>query len=292
MDKSPDWNTTWSQINFNTLIPLDQGLFSQLIDMSIPVIDRGSKTAIEIGCFPGRFIEYIGRKGYVINGVDNYFRVGEIAHWTKKLGHTVGLFHNNTLVDFIHKTKDTYDVVMSLGFIEHFNNFCEVLYHHLQLCAIGGKVVIGSPNFASPMQRALHTVLDKSNLESHVLSSMYPTVWATFLTALGVRIEYAGPVGGFAFWSDSHNENLKVQELQNLVPQLTSTIRRLSLPFNNRESSYVATFGTKIKPLPSYDEVIDLSRHCLSLSHELSDRDNRLSQSYVRFIKELCDVIH
>lgn len=288
MDKSPNWDSAWSQINFDTLAPLEVGMFSQLIDWAVPVVESGSKSAIEIGCFPGRFIEYVGRKGYVISGVDNYARVGEITQWAVKYGHMVGRFHQDTLSGFVSNTRETFDVVLSLGFIEHFHDFCDVLYSHLQLCTIGGRVVIGAPNFASPVQRALHHVLDNSNITSHVLTAMYPSVWATYLSALGVRIDFAGPLGGFAFWSDSDQENSRIQLLQKVVPQLSGTMRQMSPKFNERESSYLATIGTKTRSLPPYNEAIELSKHCLKLASELSDRDQRIAQPCINFLTELC----
>jgi 2-polyprenyl-3-methyl-5-hydroxy-6-metoxy-1,4-benzoquinol methylase len=288
MDKSPDWDSAWSHVDFETLTPLETGLFSRLIDLAVPAVAPGSKMAIEIGCFPGRFIEYVGQKGYVINGVDTYARVGEIAHWAARRGRAVGAFRQDTLDGFVKHHREPFDIVLSLGFIEHFNDFCDVLYSHLQLCAVGGRIVVGTPNFASPLQRALHQVLDDRNTASHVLEAMYPAVWATYLSALGVRVDFAGPLGGFGFWTDTELQNPRAQLLQTLVPQLSGAMQKMSPPFNEREASYVATIGTKTRPLPPRDEVAELSRHCVRLAAELSGRDQRLARPCIDFVTELC----
>jgi len=288
MDKSPDWDSAWSHVDFETLAPLEPGLFSRLLDLAIPGVALRAKSAIEIGCFPGRFIEYVGQKGYVISGVDTYSRVGEIAHWAARRGRAVGEFRQDTLEGFVKDCREPFDVVLSMGFIEHFNDFCDVLYSHLQLCAVGGRIVVGAPNFASPMQRALHQVLDAKNMSSHVLEAMYPTVWATYLCALGMRVDFAGPIGGFGFWTDTVLDNPRAQLLQKLVPQLAGAAQQLSPAFNERETSYVAAIATKTRPLPPRDEVAELSRHCVKLAAELSSRDQRLAKSCADFVSGLC----
>jgi len=288
MDKSPDWDSAWSYVDFETLAPLEAGLFSRLIDLAVPPVAAGTSKAIEIGCFPGRFIEYVGQKGYVISGVDTYGRVGEIAHWAARRGRAVGAFCQDTLDGYLRQNRESFDIVLSLGFIEHFNDFCDVLYSHLQLCAVGGRIVVGAPNFASPLQRALHRVLDEKNMSSHVLEAMYPAVWATYLSALGARVDFAGALGGFGFWTDTVVDNPRAQLLQKLVPQLSGAMQQMSPPFNERETSYVAAIATKTRPLPPRDEVAELSRHCVRLATELSARDQRLAKPCVDFVADLC----
>lgn len=288
MDKSPDWDSAWSNVDFDTLTPLEPGLFSRLLDLAVPGVAPHTKRAIEIGCFPGRFIDYVGQKGYEISGVDTYARVGEIALWASRRGRAVGAFRQDSFQSFVKDARKPFDVVMSLGFIEHFNDFCDVLYGHVQLCAVGGRIVVGAPNFASPIQRALHQVLDEKNLSSHVLEAMYPAVWATFLSALGVRVDFAGPVGGFGFWTDTVMDNPRAQLLQKLLPQLSGALQQMSPAFNEREASYIAAIGTMTRPLPPRDEVADLSRHCAGLAAELSGRDQSLARSCIDFVSGLC----
>ncbi len=288
MDKSPDWNSSWADIDFDQLPPLGNGLFSNFLDIVVPGVAPNSKSAIEIGCFPGKFIEYIGQKGYSINGIDTYSRVGDIAGWATRRGRFVGSFEQESLEDFARSSQRQFDVVLSLGFIEHFANFCEVLYDHASLCAVGGLVIIGAPNFSSPIQRALHQVLDGKNLSAHVLEAMYPKVWAVYLGFLGFRIDYAGSIGGFDFWNETAAENPKITVLQKLIPHLSPFAQKLSEEFNARESSYMALVGTKTRELPDKNETIAMAKLCQELALDFSNKDGLLAESGAHFLSGLC----
>lgn len=288
MDKSPDWDTSWSTIDLARQDPLKPGLFSNFLDIVIPAVAPGSKRAIEVGCFPGKFIEYVGQKGYRISGIDTYPRVGEIARWATERGRAVESFAAETLEDFARPQPQNYDVVLSLGFIEHFVDYCQVLYDHAALCAPGGTVIVGAPNFASPIQRALHQALDETNLAAHVLEAMYPKIWAVYLSFLGFKIEHAGTVGGFDFWHETPQENPKISILQGLLPHLSPFVQKIGGEFNTQEASYLAVVGTRIKALPSRDDAAQMSSLCREVALDLSHKDASLGRGCAQFLDELC----
>jgi 2-polyprenyl-3-methyl-5-hydroxy-6-metoxy-1,4-benzoquinol methylase len=287
LDKSPNWNDVWANIDFEKLQPLEKSLFSDLYDFALPNSPNNQEKAIEIGCFPGKFIGYLGQKGYEISGIDTHNRVSEITGWARSLNYKVGTFENTSLESFSNSSKLKYDVVTSLGFIEHFENFCDVLHQHAALCSIGGKLIIGCPNFASPLQRALHETLDNTNLSKHVLEAMYPLVWATFLKVAGFSIEFCGSLGGFGFWSETVTTNPKIAVLQNLMPQLGQFSNQLSEDLNRKESSYVALIGNKLNDTPPLNALLDFSNSCHQIALELSNRDQDLSKDYIKFITSL-----
>ena len=288
MDKSPDWASSWADIDFKELQPLEDGLFSKFLDIWIPGDAPDSRSAIEIGCFPGKFIEYVGQKGYVISGIDTYPRVDSISGWARARGRTVDGFLQENLQAFAQSSQKKYDVVLSLGFIEHFSDFCEILYQHAALCAVGGQVIVGAPNFSSPIQRALHRALDAKNISDHVLEAMYPKVWAVYLAALGFEIAYAGPLGGFDFWHETPAEKPEVAVLQNLLPHLSPFAQKLSDGFNASESSYQVMVGKKTRELPGMQEIAGLSKLCREMALDLSKKDEALAESTVRFLSDLC----
>ena len=116
------------------------------------------------------------RSKSVVSLASSSITLDRIAEWASARGRDVGLFTQTTLEEYAKTSNEKFDIVLSLGFIEHFNNFCGVIFDHATLCKTGGTVIIGAPNFASPIQRALHRVLDKDNLSNHVLETMYPKV--------------------------------------------------------------------------------------------------------------------
>ena len=288
MDKSPNWDTSWADIDFERQTSLTTGLFSNFLDIVVPRVAQNTKRALEIGCFPGKFIDYVGQKGYTISGIDTYPRVGRIAEWASARGRDVGLFTQTTLEEYAKTSNEKFDIVLSLGFIEHFNHFCGVIFDHATLCKTGGTVIIGAPNFASPIQRALHRVLDKDNLSNHVLETMYPKVWAIFLRFLGFRVDYAGAIGGFDFWHETSSTNEQITILQNLMPHLSPFVQKLGEQFNNSESSYLAVVGTKGDMLPSREDALDFADFCHSIAADLSIRDEALSDAGVSFLERIC----
>lgn len=285
MDKSPDWNESWDRITEFQPIP-DTDDIPKFLDQ-FTSSGTFTRSAIEIGCFPGGFIDHIASRGYTVSGIDTYPGVTKLDSWLRGRGRSVGTFMQASLSEYSNLVYHPYyDLVMSLGLIEHFTNFCDVIYDHAQLCNNGSRLIIGAPNFASPFQRALHSFLDKDNFEKHVLESMYPKVWALYLTALGFKIDYCGPVGKFSFWSGTRLENQKAQQLQQLVSGVQGYIANLGDIFNERESGYVAVVASYRKELPPRS--IQLDSLCMSLAKDLSDKDQKLSDLFTPRLKEMC----
>ena len=54
---------------------------------------EGGENAFEVGIYPGRFQPLIGRKGYVLNGIDRTFKLPTLRPWLEvKFAGYVGIF--------------------------------------------------------------------------------------------------------------------------------------------------------------------------------------------------------
>lgn len=288
MDKSPHWSEQWDRIeSFSEL--QGNSIFSQLIDAA--TIYSGSsdksRTAIEIGCFPGQFIDYVASKGYRVSGIDTYPGVDRLAGWLRQRGRDVESFAPQSLSDFVGEYRgEGYDLVLSLGFVEHFTEFCEVLWDHVRLTKVGGRIVVGAPNFASPFQRALHQTLDPQNLANHVLEAMYPIAWANFLSAVGVEINYSGHLGGFCFWSETRFDDPRRTRLQHLMTQVSPSLASLGTRFNEEESGYGVVIGTKVQDMSQQMKHVNrVSAQVNSMARKISQRDEALARQYGSFIE-------
>jgi 2-polyprenyl-3-methyl-5-hydroxy-6-metoxy-1,4-benzoquinol methylase len=133
MQAAPDWNESWE--NVNTFSPMPpNNMFNVFLDKFFPPDLNFKKTAIEIGCFPGRFIDYFGHKGYVISGIDTYPGVVKLNTWMRERHEIIGEFLPISVHEYSQKFNTKYDVVVSFGLIEHFINFPENILQHINLC--------------------------------------------------------------------------------------------------------------------------------------------------------------
>lgn len=130
------------------------------------------KTAIEIGGFPGTMSLFFNRRfGYSPSLLDFYID-SEIIH---KMESTNG-FQADTVKciesDFFAFTpEEKYDLVFSIGFIEHFDDTADVLKRHADLLAHEGVLFIALPNFLG-INGLVQRIFDNKNFKVHNLNSM------------------------------------------------------------------------------------------------------------------------
>ncbi|MCC6277887.1 MAG: class I SAM-dependent methyltransferase [Oligoflexia bacterium] len=188
------WDTGYSNLQFamaNESDPVTQFLATH------SKLTQGS--CLEVGCFPGRYLAVLGELGFELNGIDLTPRIHpEMTQWLKSRGYRLGDFSRE---DFLNSVvRQRYDLVYSLGFIEHFTNWKEVLRAHARLVKPGGRILISTPNFSGVVQKFLHRIFDKQNLDRHFLPSMNPKAWENELLSMGFKTEFGGYFGGFDFW--------------------------------------------------------------------------------------------
>jgi SAM-dependent methyltransferase len=165
-----------------------------------PASEGARLRAYEIGCFPGGYLSFVGTKGYELNGCDLTPRTTELRQWLVGLGLKVGSLER---ADFSTVNKsEKYDLVYSLGFIEHFEDYASVIRCHDRILRPGGTLVLACPNFRGVVQNWLHRKLDGKNLLLHNTTAMNPDVWADELVGIGYEIRFSGFFGGFDFWCD------------------------------------------------------------------------------------------
>jgi 2-polyprenyl-3-methyl-5-hydroxy-6-metoxy-1,4-benzoquinol methylase len=187
----------------------------------------GGEKCIEIGCCPGRYIPMMSEAGYTVSGVDLTPEVTSLLpDWLRQQGCSIDSF---VRADFrLHDFADTYDLVYSVGFLEHFEDWQSVLAKHAQLVSPGGWLMLSVPNFRGPFQRWPRWYLDKENFYRHNLQAMQPQKWAGMLRSLEMQVIEYRHFGGFDFWVD---------------PQPRTRIQTLMLTFIARHKQSV---GAKI----------------------------------------------
>lgn len=194
---------------------------------------RGGR-CFEVGCFPCRYLAHWAKRfDLEANGVDLTSEIGpHLLQWLDSQGVRCGeIFQDDAFscAARLAQAGEQFDFVYSVGFLEHFVNYLDVVDLHDKLLCSGGLLVLACPNFHGWVQNLLHRWTDSTNLSYHVVPSMDPAQWANHLGD-GYDILFQGHVGGFDYWcgqGQSRREDLLARVVLHLKP-LWSKVRRNS----------------------------------------------------------------
>lgn len=198
MNKAPQ--TYWDETNatFEFEEPASTDPIRSIIEMHIPPTQEAE--AIEIGCYPGKYLTIFGRLGYTLNGIDTTPRTFETANHLQQSGYKTGTIKK---VDFFRFRDDKlYQVVSSFGFVEHFENYLDVINKHCNLVSPEGYLVVGAPNFRHGLQYFFHSLFNTKSLRRHNLKSMAPFEWELYLKKNGFKVLWANYCGGLQWWME------------------------------------------------------------------------------------------
>jgi len=127
---------------------------------------------IEIGGYPGHYAIFFTKYWHYQSTILDYVIKPKIISRLAKIN---GLTKNDIKVIksdfFTYKSRQKYDVVFSLGFIEHFDDTAEVIKRHWNLTNRGGTAIIGIPNFLG-INGIYQLIFDPTNLNIHNLDAM------------------------------------------------------------------------------------------------------------------------
>ncbi|SHH39011.1 SAM-dependent methyltransferase [Winogradskyella jejuensis] len=156
-----------------------------------------NKSLIEIGGYPGRYLAYLASEyGVKTTCLDYNSNVSQIEDAFK----TMGVEDYNIInADFTtHEPEELYDYVVSNGFIEHFENFDEILDLHCKYLKPGGKMLIMVPN-KKYLRQVYGYLCDYENLKLHNLKCMKQSVFRDFANRNNLITNTLQYYGGFPF---------------------------------------------------------------------------------------------
>ena len=232
------WNESYSKLK---LFEADDAVTKWLSQFIIPA--KGE--LFEVGCYPGRYMAYMGKKEWIISGMDLAPQTSEqLKPWLQSLGVKTNKLQQGDVLEYLKTSNDKYDVVCSFGFIEHFENFQDIIELHTKVVKTDGRIIITTPHFKGWVQKFLHTWLDKENLNRHYLPSMEPKLWQKKLESLGYKIEWCGYFGNFSFWADKEKRSL----LKKLGLKIVETVTPIFkwLPNSKAYSPYCGIVAKKV----------------------------------------------
>lgn len=207
------WDKYWQDRALPTEIRKGQSLYlDELIEVFETYLPRNeSRTALEIGGAPGGYLAFMHRAlEYEITVLD-YSELG--CRMAKKNFELLDIPAVVCCGDMFEAADrlPRFDLVFSLGLIEHFSEPERVIEAHLRFLKPGGTLMIGCPNFLG-VNRAI-----VKRLAPSLLHSLDPEItsikrWSTFDSTFGLSRAFLGYVGGFEPLVAGRCESRRVQD--------------------------------------------------------------------------------
>jgi len=193
------WNNYWKGISLPTeykkkreKLYLNEIL--KIFDEYLTINNQWS--ILEIGGAPGQYLSYMHKNfGYDIHCVD-YSDIGCLK--TKENFNLLNIPGTVYHEDIFSKNLSLplFDIVYSLGFIEHFSDLNAVIQTHLKLLKPGGILLLGVPNFLGVNHFFLKRLAPKL-LSKHNLTTMDLHNWKGFEDEFNLKPLFKEYVGGF-----------------------------------------------------------------------------------------------
>ncbi|HWD88901.1 MAG TPA: methyltransferase domain-containing protein [Mucilaginibacter sp.] len=170
------------------------------------VEQNDTQTAIELGGFPGYYAIFL-KKYFRLKTTlfDYYIHPGflkEVLAANELTEKDIGVIEGDL---FNYHAAAQYDLVLSCGLIEHFNDTKDIIAQHLPFLKPGGTLFITLPNFTG-VNGWVQRKYDMGNYQKHNISSMDPQKLAAYCKELGLKNVEAYYYGKFSIWLENRDE--------------------------------------------------------------------------------------
>lgn len=230
------WDSTYKnyKFHFNGNVPLKNILLKYV---------ESKNSCLEIGCFPGNFLRFLHRnKNAFVSGVDITREMPSLKESFDFEGIPYEYLINDDVV--LLKPPKQFDVVMSFGFIEHFDDLRGILLTHDKFLKKGGKLIIGLPNFTK-FQYVLRKHLRSMTLPGHNFSVMDPDLICEVLSSMGYKKLESGYSGTLEYWCEKELVPKGYKTLNMVLTFITRFIdRAIDIP-NRYTSPYIYVVAKK-----------------------------------------------
>ena len=222
------WDRYWSEVTLPREVRHAPRAY--YLNAILDVFDRWLPTdarlsAAEIGGAPGQYLAYLHRsRGYRVTCID-YSPTG--------CAKTVENFRMLEIPGDVVRADITadvgglpkFDVVYSLGLIEHFTDRRRLVENHARLVRRGGYLVLGVPNLRG-LTGWFMRVLAPTTYATHEIEAMDLDGWREFERTLSLRVLWKGYLGGFEPSVFTRREDLRPRTL---VPYLVARALKILL---------------------------------------------------------------
>jgi trans-aconitate methyltransferase len=174
------------------------------------IAEKNIKNAIELGGFPGYYATYLKKYQKLDTTLFDYYIHQELINQLlEKNGLKPGDINIIEADLFKYQPEKLYDMVLSFGLIEHFNDTKAIIESHLQFLKPGGVLFITLPNFKS-VNGWVQRNFDKENYDKHNINSMDLQLLKDSCKQLGLKEIESYYHGRFTVWLENKSEQSKV----------------------------------------------------------------------------------
>lgn len=229
------WVKYWeSKTNLSVVIP-ENYLFHQ--ELAAIVEKDNVKTAIELGGFPGYYAVFLKKYLRLEVTLLDYFVHEPI---TKQLLQANGLTANDIAIIetdlFKYQPEQQFDLVLSCGLIEHFNDTADIIKRHIAFLKPGGTLFITLPNFKA-LNGWFQREFDRENYDKHNIDCMDPIFLAQICKDAGLEVIQSRYFGRFSLWLENEQKKSFGVRLFKKSIWLVGKVLTKVFPFDSKQLS-------------------------------------------------------
>ena len=192
--------------------------------------NRNKKTIIELGGYPGRYLAYLSHK-YNLTPTCLDFNSDK-----SKIEESMKAFeindYNIIQADILnYEPQKKYDIVISNGFIEHFEDYKTVLNNHYKYLKEGGTMLVMIPN-KRWLRKWYGFLVDYKNLKAHNLDCMKKETFEIFAKDNKLQLVTNEYFSGFPF-----TVHQKLNFCQKIIYRLTRFLFKKINPILEKKPS-------------------------------------------------------
>ena len=215
--------------------------------------DCGARTAVEIGSAPGQnLIELANGLGITPFGIE-YTEEGTELNRRLFARHGIGADHV-LCDDFFSPALDsrlgTFDIALSFGFVEHFDDPVPVIRRQLEFCRVGGYVIIIIPDLRG-IYYVWNAVFNARVIETHNTTMMRNDSFFKMCEGIAsLEVIFKGSIGTFEYGLLTHAGKFIPRAGISLVRRISPAIRAFDRHVLARlglgQSPYLVVIGKRV----------------------------------------------
>ncbi len=244
------WDAGWRKLRLTRMPTILRYFPRRMMRIFRQYLGSEAKEVLEVGCGGGKWMVFFARQSGQVYGLDYAFMGCQLARRLLVEADLSGRVVCGDVFSAPFK-PNSFDLVYSLGVVEHFQDATQIMVAMACLLKPGGRLIVGVPNM-NGLMGGLHRLADRGLWLRHVPLS--PEDITRLYKILNLEVQYAEYVGTLYLAGPNWNRLLKSERLGALVriglagleTMLTLPLSILNLQLESPHfSPYILVIGQK-----------------------------------------------